>query len=344
MSAEISTGELARELNDPARWVIKRGVPVFSCHDRKLPDGKIKYRVTDEDLVEIVQTMRDRQGRGMPPRLTVGHINQDPNYPEHQQPKVIGYWLDPKLGEFEGAPAVLADSYTKVEHQSDLKGRPYRSAEYIRRKNEIRGVAILARDPALDLGTVELCRDGEDEIECYSMTGAVDMSQDTAELYQKLTAEHETLKAEFAALKASAGNAGSDQTELYAKLSGEVETLRTQNAALANKIAESEAKADRLECEKLVDVLVSERYQLDKEDEVTELLSRQPADRVKYIAKIRKRYHQDTTGAPFIETYQGTAEGDLPATSPELAHKAISYATLNKCDFDSALKAVKAGK
>ncbi len=343
-----TAAELARELNDPAKWVIKRGVPVFSGHDRKLPDGKLKYKVTDDDLVDAVENLRSRQNRGMPARLTVGHINPDPNFPEEKQPKVIGYWLDAKMGEFDGKPAAFADAYVRIEHKDAVKGRPYRSAEYIRGRNEIRGVALLARDPALDLGTVEVCQDGDEEVEFYSMTGAVDMSQDTTELYAKVTAENDTLKAEMVSLKAALALANADgqteQTELYAKISGEVETLRIQNAEFAKKIAESEAKADRLECEKLVEVLVSERYQLDREEEVTELLALQPADRVKRIAKIRKRYHQDQTGAPFIETYSAPVEGDLPAINADVAQKAVSYATTNKCDFDTALKAVRAGK
>ncbi len=149
-------------LGDESLWHIRRGVPVFKCHDRKRvgQDGKpfVAYSVTARDLDDIAAKMRRNQAKGVPARMTVGHINPDGSFPESDQPEVVGYWLNAREGTFgpNAEPCVLCDGYVKSDAVELVRGRPYRSSEFYPASKEIRGIALLTRDPELDLGSVEL--------------------------------------------------------------------------------------------------------------------------------------------------------------------------------------------
>ncbi len=156
------TLEFMARLGDESLWHIRRGVPVFKCHDRKRvgQDGKpfVAYSVTARDLDDIAMKMRRNQAKGVPARMTVGHINPDGSFPESDQPEVVGYWLNARRGTFgpQNEPCVLCDGYVKSDAVELVRGRPYRSSEFYPASKEIRGIALLTRDPELDLGSVEL--------------------------------------------------------------------------------------------------------------------------------------------------------------------------------------------
>lgn len=156
------TLEFMARLGDESLWHIRRGVPVFKCHDRKRvgKDGQpfVAYSVTERDLDTIAEKMRRNQAKGVPARMTVGHINPDGSFPESDQPEVVGYWLNARRGTFgpNAEPCVLCDGYVKSDAVDLVKGRPYRSSEFYPASKEIRGIALLTRDPELDLGSVEL--------------------------------------------------------------------------------------------------------------------------------------------------------------------------------------------
>jgi len=177
MPADPTVAFLDR-LNDSSQWKIVRGVPIFKPHSRKVktPDGKEHtITVTEADLPDIVHNMRRaKRESGVVPRISPGHIKLDPNCPEALQPEPWGWIPEYYVGTFgpSNKPAVLADFYFRPEFYEQAKAYPFRSAEYYPQSKEITGVALLKRDPQLDMGIVQYA--GRDGCYLYAADGDAD--------------------------------------------------------------------------------------------------------------------------------------------------------------------------
>ena len=159
-----ATTEFLKRLDSPEHWVIVRNVPVFKPHVRRDKDGKEKYRVTEKDMESISKVAHQRErSSGVVGTLTIGHKLLDPHTPETRQPKVVGYVRNYRDAEFgkEKTPCVLVDLYYSREDWEEARKYPFRSAEYYPNRKEITGVALLTRDPELDLGMVAYLRQSE---------------------------------------------------------------------------------------------------------------------------------------------------------------------------------------
>ncbi len=111
------TLDLVRSLAeaDPSKWVVVRGVPVFRPHRRDDEGGTAK--VTTYDLPTIAEaTNRVFKDSGTPARISIGHINPEPRFPERDQPEIVAFAKDFRAGVFGPSrlPAVLADFYVKA--------------------------------------------------------------------------------------------------------------------------------------------------------------------------------------------------------------------------------------
>lgn len=162
-----ATREFAAKLSDPQRWVIKTGVPIFKAHERTDPATGQLIKVDLPKLYRIASNMQklERQG-GVPIRCTLGHT--EPNKPEPEQPPVGGYYKNARVQPFgpKGEPAVVVDEWLDPQYAPVRKNFPYRSAEYYDDAEQITGVALLTRDPYLDLGVVAYERG--DSLVCYT--------------------------------------------------------------------------------------------------------------------------------------------------------------------------------
>jgi hypothetical protein len=160
-----ATAEFYSALNDPSRWIIKRGVPVFKAHERVDPATGKQIKVDLPKLYRIANNMQQLERGGVPIRMTLGHT--EPGKPEHQQPPVGGYYRNPRVQPFgpKGEPAVVVDEWLDPQYGQNRKNYPYRSAEYYDDAEQITGVALLTRDPYLDLGVVAYGR-GEAPTKC----------------------------------------------------------------------------------------------------------------------------------------------------------------------------------
>jgi hypothetical protein len=154
-----ATSVALEELNDPELYECKRGVPIFRSHRRTLKDerGNVKGEIVvrDEDLPVIAANMRAQEAEnGVCGRITDGHINPDPKVPEHDQPPLVGYMKNPRPGVFgpKRIPCVLVDTFVRRD-VLPLR-RPFRSSEYYPNSKTITGLALMTRDPFLDLGIV----------------------------------------------------------------------------------------------------------------------------------------------------------------------------------------------
>lgn len=161
-SGPDATSEFAQKLNDPSRWIRKSGVPIFKAHERTDPATGQLIKVDLPKLYRIAANMQrlEREG-GVPIRMTLGHT--EPGKPEVEQPPIGGYYRNARVQPFgpKGEPAVVVDEWLDPQYQGVRKNFPYRSAEYYDDAEQITGVALLTRDPYLDLGVVAYERDSE---------------------------------------------------------------------------------------------------------------------------------------------------------------------------------------
>jgi hypothetical protein len=160
MRIDDATLQSWRDLDNPDLYEVKRNVPIFRAHRRKAKDvhGKeIEIVVTDDDLPVIARNMAALQTEeGVPARIVDGHIRPGLDVPEAQQPALLGFAANPRFGRFgpKQTPCVLVDAYLKRDKLAIARERPFRSAEYYPEAQAIRGVALLLRDPQLDMGIV----------------------------------------------------------------------------------------------------------------------------------------------------------------------------------------------
>lgn len=154
-----ATAEFYAALSDPSRWIVKPGVPVFKPHVRTDPNTGKEIRVDLSKLHEIAHNMaRLEKDGGVPVRITLGHTQ--PGQPETKQPPVAGYYRNARVGVFgpKREPAIIADEWLDPQFGPVRKNYPYRSSEYYDDDKHITGVALLSRDPFLDLGVVAYAR------------------------------------------------------------------------------------------------------------------------------------------------------------------------------------------
>lgn len=153
---------LGESLADPAQYHCEYAVPVFRPHKRfvvdpktGLPTDEVKYEVTEADLQEICdRTNAAIENSFHYPRHTIGHT-ATADIPEVQQPsRLVGVSKNFRVANFpKGGKCIVCDLYTKARHVETLEEFPYRSSEYNWKSKQIRGIARILRDPALELGT-----------------------------------------------------------------------------------------------------------------------------------------------------------------------------------------------
>lgn len=348
------TVEFMDRFADESQWIIKRNVPIFKPHQRIKQDKKgadfVAYEITEGNLETIVGDVRKRESNGVPLRMTVGHIKGDPDFPESSNPEVVGYWLNARMGTFgRGQACVVADAYVKNDCREKVKGRPYRSAEYYPSRNELRGAAVMARDPALDLGTVELyalpegavfvpiegelymatetdCPDGHDQFVkhmdhyCKSqpwMKHAMETYQASAPSATDtiIPAAGAKKKKAEPEVKDEEGQAErmqrDDELATYAKLQSRVTEMEKKSEEKDKLISKLVVARDRADCERMVKQLQLEGYQLKTAPTVEKLVRKTPEARDEWVADLREHATPEP-GRDMIETYAGNVE-DAPA-------------------------------
>lgn len=162
------TMELIRSLDDPKKWV-RQTVIAFVPHEithgaKGQIDGSTvpaqTIKVTEGQLRQDAERANERARKtGRLDTLTIGHRKFDPNFPETQQPPLVGFcrnyrvqWIEREEGRFLG---LVYDEYAALDKaaQYDLYRQfPFRSSEY-HPSVGIAGVAALVRPPMLDMGT-----------------------------------------------------------------------------------------------------------------------------------------------------------------------------------------------
>lgn len=161
------TLDFLRSLDDPARYVKRAGVPIFKSHRRSLPSGEV---VVDEKRLGQVASATNAllEDHGVPIPFGPGHRNLAPNAKETDQPPIWGFMVSPQVGVYgrKGTPAVQVTQCTRKKHENEVDDYPFRSPEFYPGTNQIRYVALLKRDPFLDMG-VSVGYSAAGDVVCY---------------------------------------------------------------------------------------------------------------------------------------------------------------------------------
>ena len=155
------TLDFLAQFDDLTRWVVVADAPICRPHRRKVkrPDGgEDVVEVTERDLPRIADEIERREREsGVVPVMTIGHRRQsDPAFPETNQPPVVGFARRARVGTFgpQNIPCVLGTLYYKREWWQEAKEYPFRSMDFFPPTMAVTGVALLKRDPFLQLGMV----------------------------------------------------------------------------------------------------------------------------------------------------------------------------------------------
>lgn len=160
MSLVVEPNLRPPDLGNPKRYVRVDRVPIIDVHRRRVKrkDGEIVEEEVDErQLHRICRNSRERSERGEHGIVFLGHTDDDG--PETEQPPIVGYMSGYVVGEYNGAPTILADLYIdKDDDPSKIhKQFPRRSAEVIGINSDdgfIDSVALIKRAPERELGFV----------------------------------------------------------------------------------------------------------------------------------------------------------------------------------------------
>ncbi len=335
MTTDDATLQSWRDLHNPGLYEVKRGVPIFRAHRRKTRDAlgkEIEIVVTDDDLPAIARNMSALQvEEGVPARIVDGHIKPGAEVPEAEQPALLGFALNPRCGRFgpKRTPCVMVDTYLKRDKLAIARERPFRSAEYYPDSKTIRGVALLLRDPQLDMGIVTYV--GDEQPYLYAMENIMpdsihdqpdrtdgEFTPQEVEHFEKLCrymAKKGLLKYGEPGPSAPAANntalPGNEPTkkkeEMLAHIRTEQPELYAKLEAAEKRIAGLIQEQERAKCAAIVERLKVD-YKLDEETEIANLLAHTPAERERHIAYIKATHApQDEQ----IQVYSGPSEGGL---------------------------------
>lgn len=373
------TLDLLRSFSEPGRYKVGPAVPIFKPHKRtvKREDGtEYIVNVTASDLPVIADNInRLLADHGVAQRMTVGHVN--PKESEIDQPALVGYWKDATVGTFgpKQEPCVYLTPYFLPEHYAVAKRFPYRSAEYYPSRKEIRGVALLMRDPQLDLGMVVYDTDlgpcvlysmnasntdgqptGHDDwlghmthyskrnpwvgyaMQCYE--GLTPMSQPATPANQ--AAPVMPLPGQEEAVRMHAN----EHAINYARLEQTFKEMQAENKALREQVDILRGQSRKDKAERIVTQLQAECYQLDRAEEVQAFVELDDAGWERYEARVRKNYQKAPVSynRKEVPVYTGSVEGPAgeDETTREQMQAAVRYQKEHDgLTFNEALAAIK---
>jgi hypothetical protein len=350
------TLDFLKSLDDPTKFVRGKPLPIFITHKRAKADSAGVVQNIDvslKDLGVIAQNINERiEGSGVPVRVTPGHIKQDRNTPETEQPDIWGWAKEAKPGVFgpKQRPCIWLIPYYYPERFDESLRYPFRSPEYYHGNQEITGVALLKRDPELDMGVVTHYM--RDAAELYMIgttmpdiipdptvapdvnTPAADPDFDKFLEMVKRDPVLNYLRTKFAAEAAAAPKVvDADPTQpgiqpidtssapgiQPAMMQREREFTAYQKAA-ESRLAALEAVNANLQKEKVMlayerdlDKLLGSGWHFDKASELKDAGEMSDKQRAAQLLRIQQNYQRDPTGGTLIPTLSGV-EGTAGAT------------------------------
>lgn len=180
---EDPTVAFVHKFNDPSQWIIKKAVPVFGEHNEPGdPEQNEPPETFDEPaLREISDNCNKLVASGNPPGLTLGHTFSKAK--ETDQPETVGYAKNFRVARspLDGKYRIYQDEYYFPEKYAEALKYPYRSVERWKKGKFFKPIALLRREPALNLGVASYSADGDTVIrysrEVYAMPEPMETAQ-----------------------------------------------------------------------------------------------------------------------------------------------------------------------
>lgn len=186
-------------------YVTVPDVPILDEHVLTARDGDVEAVVDAAFLEDVADNCNARfaaTGDAVP--LVIGHTKADAA--ETEQPPIVGYATDFKVGDFGGTgrQAIYATFHVRREREQVLRDYPRRSVELWVRKREIDPISLLgATTPERDLGILRYNRRSDSSTlhyrrECPSMPMPKQYAADpVAEAETNETSEVRELSSKF---------------------------------------------------------------------------------------------------------------------------------------------------
>lgn len=324
------TNALMKAMDDPNKWKVTTGVPLFKAHRREFPNGE-PVVVSDADLPGIAKKINETiRETGRLPTFTLGHRKFGP-VDESTQPELLGFHrnfrAEPVTRYGKTFLALVADEYVpkdKAAAHELYRKYPFRSAEY-HPKMGYAGAAALQQPPWLDLGTVY--EYGADNPHLTYQTEAIPMdpnAQAPAANGQNGPDSDDVDPGMFEAwmkcYRKYAASMGGTNAAMPAA-AGE-KPVSYQQTAVDQTVAELQAKVKQYETalateasKRLLDPIKS-AYRFDYGRELNAMIAYQSeADRVAHVKYITENYAPLPTGG-MIRVYQGDVK-PAGATNPD---------------------------
>lgn len=370
------------ELDDPSKFHRVEGVAVLKPFDVVLKDGK-PHKVEAGDLHAWASETNALESSGVLPIITAGHrlsprkvMKTAPDgttfedtvpIAEVDQPDVLGYERNFRVGTLKGQPALVCDQYFRIGRVDIAREFPFRSVEFYPGRAEIRATALLKRDPQLDLGLIAFAQ-GEGAMADDTKDGddTTTTNTDPAPAQpEALTPEEEAMWAKFEKFKpylAFARQCFEAQTPMTTQqpvqpppqpTDDQVRMAHEQQAIkfgqMEQRMAALEADNKRLReneqravCEQMVTQLEAEGFSLDRAREVATLIKMDSAERPAHIAYARQHYSRSAVNQDMIPVAGDTGGpvGQKRSATRQQSDAAVKLSGEKGISFDAALAQV----
>lgn len=346
------------DLDQPGKYIVRKGVPIFMEHVHPKTGDKV-----DRSVLEHMARVNNRrlQETGTPGSILIGHTTGR----KEEELVHVGFHKNYRVGRFgpKKKLGLLCDQYFKPSLYSKAMQYPHRSIE--RWSDEVVDVvSLLARTPDLDLGLLlpdegpidkTIVASEGAELTCYSRGGKRRLYQMTevpemdiamlldgfqAVIDQARTKISGAVTPETYQAASSGTNAALPEMVQYSKESFQkLQIERDEAVRRADEATKNYQKQSRTQS---LEALKNEGYMLDVEEEYTELADLDDAGFDKAVVRIKKCYQRGAPSANFISTQAPATDVETEYT--RLRPLAMEYAQKNKCDMKTAFERVKAGK
>lgn len=358
------------DFDNATLWDVRRDVVVFDEHfrpEKTLPTGrKIPARdFKKADLEKIARNCNDRDTKGLPAALVLGHTTDDDS--EKAQPEIVGYDRNFRVewSEQLGKNVIKADRYLRREKAREAEQYPRTSVEHWINQDFLDPIALVKRTPKLDIPQWHYTSRKGELVERYSMesdmandpTSAPDAAAPNPELeaammkcvmaclqkpeVQKMLAGGQAMPSptNVAAPDAQPYTADGD-VERFASDAEKIRYTRQQTEIDRQKaeLADLKTRHAREKAEAKVKQLLYEGFDLGGADEkernvraekMVQKFTRLSAEEAaEYEAEIRECYQRAPVGGDMLRTYEPDSQNRNVRRPDELSEE----------DLDAALK------
>jgi hypothetical protein len=361
------TAKIQRLFDDKSAWDEICDVPIFVAHEVTHKDGS-KVTVDEGRLEKIRDNINLRwEEHGVPIVFTEGHRVPTFPYPEKDQPDILAYGKDAYIADRMGEPALWVKQYVPKGMLPTVRKYPFRSSEFRTEADEITGVALLKRDPKLDMGVVlyqqstssiysyqdqaagKICLylenampdlmtpDKKDDLDTNPVApapGGDSLNPDDEKKFEMyMSKKYPKFGEMYASMCGDKVDQGGDDPTMNYQRDQVPPALAKQLADLKDRADKADAAAKRIKAQQVISKLrtVDGLYMDDPKGEEDMLYSLPEEAWGPHVKRIKINYQRDPAAGPMLPVGEGTrdANGDPEPKDAAEASQIVLYAEQN---------------